>query len=265
MKINLGYLGNHFAHPLDMTLAGAEEVAQPAIKTVDYDGQGRFRVNGKPFFPILLYGAATDGESLATFRDFGFNVLACRPEASDALPSQGFYAAVHGVGKSASTSGVLLAIGADSPALNFQKNLLEKVAEENAKTAAALPDRPVMNAIGYWEDEPAGVVSGKLPSKEKYDDLVAAIDVAAPYLYPVPYQPVASVGDALARARRAAGRSPSCRYCNSSPGKHGPLSDGRRAALHGVSRAGRRGEWHRLLYLHPRYRPSESDDCRGPA
>ncbi len=44
-----------------------------------------------------------------------------------------------------------------------------------------------------------------MPAKEKYEDLVAAIDVAAPYLYPVPYQPVSSVGDAVARARAASG------------------------------------------------------------
>jgi hypothetical protein len=66
-----------------------------------------------------------------------------------------------------------------------------------------------MNAIGYWEDEPAGVVAGKLPSKAVYEDLVNAIDVSAPYLYPVPYQPISSVGDAVARARKAsAGKKP---------------------------------------------------------
>src|ERR1044072_4612675 len=38
-----------------------------------------------------------------------------------------------------------------------------------------------------------------------YEDLVTAIDVSAPYLYPVPYQPISSVGDAVARARKASG------------------------------------------------------------
>jgi hypothetical protein len=47
------------------------------------------------------------------------------------------------------------------------------------------------------------VFEGKLPSREKYEELVKSIDVAAPYLYPVPYQPVASVGEAIARAREA--------------------------------------------------------------
>ena len=43
------------------------------------------------------------------------------------------------------------------------------------KICAAVPGRPVMNAIGYWEDEPSGVVAGRLPSREKYEDLVATI------------------------------------------------------------------------------------------
>jgi hypothetical protein len=100
---------------------------------------------------------------------------------------------------------VLLAIGIDSPALYFKQNLLGRTAEANAKATAGVKNRPVMNAVGYWEDEPAGVIAGKLPSKANYDDLIAAIDVAAPYLYPVPYQPISTVGDAVARARRATG------------------------------------------------------------
>jgi hypothetical protein len=66
-----------------------------------------------------------------------------------------------------------------------------------------------MNAIGYWENEPAGVFKGTLPSRANYDDLVAGIDVSAPYLYPIPYQPISSIGDAVARARTAsAGKKP---------------------------------------------------------
>ena len=102
-------------------------------------------------------------------------------------------------------TGVLISVGADSPALIFKKDLLKQVAQANAKTLLSVPGRPIMNAIGYWENEPAGVVKGKLPSKAVYEDLVAAIDVSAPYLYPVPYQPIASVGDAVARARKASG------------------------------------------------------------
>src|SRR5687768_16057467 len=186
-------------------VAQPSPAALPTIESADYDAEGRFRVNGRPFFPILLYGVPTDDASLAVFRDFGFNVLACRPEESESLPARGFYAAIHSGKKPVNAANVLLAIGADSPALYFTKDLLAETAEANAKTAAAIPGRPLMNAIGYWEDEPAGVVAGKLPSKAKYDDLVAAIDVAAPYLYPVPYQPVTSVGDAVARARQANG------------------------------------------------------------
>ena len=211
MRANTGGTSTILFIVLGMASADAQvnDVALPAIETADYDSQARFRVNGRPLFPILLYGAPTDDKSLAQLREYGFNTLACRPEECEALRAQGFYAAVHGARKPIGTASVLLAIGADSPALYFKKNLLEQVAEANAKATAGAPDRPVMNAIGYWEDEPAGVVAGKLPSKETYDDLVAAIEVAAPYLYPVPYQPVATVGDAVARARRAtSGKKP---------------------------------------------------------
>lgn len=181
-------------------------VALPAIKSVEFDRQIGFRVNGRPFFPILLYDAPTDEPTLAQLRESGFNVLTCRPEASDTLPAQGFYGAIHPKKNStASLPGVLLAIGPDSPALYFKQDLLRQTAEANAKVAASAPGRPIMNAIGYWEDEPAGVFEGKLPSRAKYEDLAAAIDVSAPYLYPVPYQPVASVGEAVARARAATG------------------------------------------------------------
>ena len=125
------------------------------------------------------------------------------PKPAAALPAQGLYGAVHVGNKIDNLAGVLLALGTDSPALQFKTSLLDKVTQANAKVRAAAPGRPVVNAIGYWEDEPAGVVAGKLPSKEKYDELVRTIDVSAPYLYPVPYQPVASVGDAVARARQA--------------------------------------------------------------
>lgn len=179
--------------------------ALPPIKSVDYDQRGVFRVNGKPFFPIALYDAPLDDATLSELREFGFNVLACDAKASVSLPAKGFYGASHADKKLDDLSGVFMGIGMDSPALNFKKDLLKQTVEYNAKTSAALPGRPIMNAIGYWEDEPAGVVKGKLPSKAVYEDLVAAIDVAAPYLYPVPYQPLSTVGDAVARARKASG------------------------------------------------------------
>lgn len=181
------------------------DAALPPIQSADYDAHGRFRVNGEPFFPILLYGATMDEATLVELREFGFNVLGCRAEQCEGLPAKGFYGAIHGGKVQADTANVFLGIGADSPALYFKKNLLEQTAAANAKTIAAVPHRPLMNAIGYWEDEPAGVVAGKLPSRAVYEDLVAAIDVAAPYLYPVPYQPVASVREAVARAREATG------------------------------------------------------------
>jgi hypothetical protein len=204
-----------FAWTTYLTLLGAAPVfaqrqtALPPIETVDYDQRGAFRVNGKPFFPIALYDAPLDDRTLRELRDFGFNVLASDAKSCAALPAKGFYGAAHADNKIDNMTGVLLGLGADSPALIFKKDLLKQVAEANAKTRAAVPGRPIMNAIGYWENEPAGVVKGKLPSKAVYEDLVVAIDVSAPYLYPVPYQPISSVGDAVARARRAsAGKKP---------------------------------------------------------
>lgn len=183
--------------------------ALPPIKTVDYDQRGAFRVNGKPFFPIALYDAPLDDQTLRELRDFGFNVLACDAKSCAALPGKGFYGACHADKKVDDLTGVFMGIGIDSPALYFKKDLLKQVADANAKTSAAMPGRPIMNAIGYWEDEPTGVFKGKLPSKAVYEDLVAALDVSAPYLYPVPYQPISSVGDAVARARKASdGKKP---------------------------------------------------------
>ena len=182
-----------------------QETALAPIKTVDYDERGAFRVNGTPFFPIVLYDAPTDDQTLRELRDFGFNVLVCDAKSCAALPDKGFYGACHTDKKLDNLSGAFMGVSTDSPALVFKKDLLKEVAEANAKSRAAVPGRPIMNAIGYWENEPAGVVAGQLPSKAVYEDLVAAIDVSAPYLYPVPYQPISSVGDAVARARRASG------------------------------------------------------------
>lgn len=179
--------------------------ALPPIESAKTDERGRFIVNGKPFFPILLYDAPTDDDTLAMLREHGFNVLGCNPLVCGMLRTKGFYGAAHVGKKVEGLDGLLLAIGPDSPALNFKKDLFKRTAEGNAKAAALAPGRPIMNAIGYWEDEPEGVYHGKLPSQEKYDELVRAIDVSAPYLYPVPYQPIATVGDAVARARAASG------------------------------------------------------------
>jgi len=184
---------------------GQAPSALPKIAAVDYDERGAFRVNAKPFFPIGLYDAPVDERTLRELRGFGFNVLVCDAKACAGLPAKGFYGMVHTDKKIDDLSGVFMGVGADSPALIFRKNLLKQVAEANAKTRSAVPGRPIMNAIGYWPDEPKGVVKGVLPSKALYEDLVAAIDVSGPYLYPIPYQPVSSVGDAVARARIASG------------------------------------------------------------
>jgi hypothetical protein len=188
-----------FAAPL----SGQPSTRLRPIERVDYDARGVFRVNGKAFFPIALYDAPLDDKILHELGDFGFNLLTCPAKSAASLPGKGFYGLVHADKKIEDLSGVFMGMGVDSPALVFKKDLLTRVAAANAKTRAATPQRPIMNAIGYWLNEPTGVVQGLLPTKELYEDLVAAIDVSAPYLYPVPYQPVSSVGDAVARAVRA--------------------------------------------------------------
>ena len=178
----------------------------PSIQSTASDKHGRITVNGKPFFPILMYDVPTDPASLKMFREHGFNTLLAKPEVSDKLLANGFYTAVH-VGKDPvkNLAGVLFGVGMDSPALFWKQDLLEKAKADLLRMRALVPNRAIMNAIGYWEDEPTGVYSNKVPSKERYEELVKVLDVSAPYLYPVPYQPVRSVGEAVERANTATG------------------------------------------------------------
>jgi hypothetical protein len=178
----------------------------PRIQKAASDDQGRITVNGEPFFPILLYDAPTDPQSLKMFHEHGFNTLTGEPAVSDLLLENGFYTAVHtGRDPVRNLDGVLFGVGMDSPALYWKQDLLEKAKADLARMRALVPNRTIMNAIGYWEDEPAGVYSNRVPSKERYEDLVKVLDVSAPYLYPIPYQPVRSVGEAVERAKTATG------------------------------------------------------------
>jgi hypothetical protein len=93
----------------------------------------------------------------------------------------------------------------DSPALFWKEDLLKKAKADLATMRRLVPNRAIMNAIGYWEDEPEGVYANKVPSKERYEELVKVLDVSAPYLYPIPHQPVGSVGVAITRAKIASG------------------------------------------------------------
>src|SRR6185295_18244753 len=98
---------------ISASFAGPPDTRLPAIKTVDFDPQVGFRVNQQPFLPILLYDAPTDDTTLAQLREFGFNVLTCKPEACDSLLAQGFYSAIH-VGRHKTIEnlgGVLFAMG----------------------------------------------------------------------------------------------------------------------------------------------------------
>lgn len=186
------------------------DVARPAIQSAGSDERGRIVVNGQPFFPILMYDVPTDEDSLKMFRERGFNTLSATVDDAEKLRKQGFYTAAHAAEtKDKNLDGVLFGVGMDSPALNWKDGLHEKVRDDLAKMKAMFPKRPIFHAIGYWEDEPAGVFENKLPSKEKYDDLVKLLDVSAPYLYPIPYHPVTTVGDAVRRADAAgAGKKP---------------------------------------------------------
>src|SRR4029077_10676708 len=107
---------------------GQPQTVLPPIKTVDYDPHGAFRVNGLPFFPIALYDAPLDDQTLRELRNFGFNVLACDAKSCTALPAKGFYGACHADKKVDDLTGVFMGVGMDSPALNFKKDLLKQVA-----------------------------------------------------------------------------------------------------------------------------------------
>ena len=181
-------------------------IALPPIQTAGSDARGRITVNGKPFFPILMYDVPIDADSLKMFREHGFNVLSARADDAVTLRNHGFYTAAHAIStEGLKLDGVLFGVGMDSPALYWKDNLLEKSRADLVKLRKIFPDRPIFHAIGYWEDEPAGVFSNKVPTKERYEELVKVLDVSAPYLYPLPYQPVRSVGDAVARANAASG------------------------------------------------------------
>lgn len=182
------------------------DIALPPIETAASDERGRITVNGRPFFPILMYDVPIDADSLRMFREHGFNVLSAGAEDAETLRKHGFYAAAHEtVRDGLKLDGVLFGVGMDSPALYWKDDLLQKAKADLAKMQQVFPHRPIFHAIGYWEDEPAGVFSNKLPAKDRYEELVKVLDVSAPYLYPLPYQPLRSVGEAVARAHAASG------------------------------------------------------------
>jgi len=148
------------------SFAQIASVALPPIETAVSDEKGRIVVNGKPFFPILLYSVPTDPESLKRIHDHGFNmVTVAKADDAEAARAAGMYAAAHGR-KIEKFDSVLLAIGMDSPVLNLKPPLLDNLKADLEKTRSQIPNRPVMHAIGYWLDEPAGVVAGTPPPPE---------------------------------------------------------------------------------------------------
>jgi len=184
--------------------AAFSDDAAPVIKSAGSDERGRIVVNDEPFFPILMYDVPLDPASLTMFRAHGFNTLSATVDDGETLRKQGLYAAAHAADtQGKNLDGVLFGIGMDSPALNWKQGLHDKTRADVAHMKSLFPNRPIFHAIGYWEDEPQGVFENTLPSREKYDDLIPLLDVSAPYLYPLPYQPVSTVGDALRRADTA--------------------------------------------------------------
>jgi hypothetical protein len=189
----------------------ASTAALPPIQRVMIDERGRITVNGKPFFPILLYDGPTDTDSLGMFQEHGFNTLTItKQEEAKALLQRGLYAAVQPGGKKIENlQSVLLAIGMDSPALHWKEKWIEKTKADLEHVRSLVPDRPVMHAINYWANQPAVTLSNTILPKPKYEDLIQAMDVAAPYLYTLPFQPIGYVGEAVGRAGIATqGRKP---------------------------------------------------------
>ena len=131
-------------------------------------------------------------------------VTVAKAEEADAARAAGMYSAAHGR-KIERFDSILMAIGMDSPVLNLKPPLLDNLKADLEKARKAIPNRPVMHAIGYWLNQPASVVANTLPPPEKYESVVQVIEVTAPYLYPVPYQPIHSVGEAVGRASAASG------------------------------------------------------------
>ena len=114
----------------------------PSIQITASDMHGRITVNGKPFFPILMYDVPTDPASLKMFREHSFNTLLAKPEVSDQLLANGFYTAVH-VGKDPvkNLAGVLFGVGMDSPALFWKQDLLGKAKADLLRMRALVPNR----------------------------------------------------------------------------------------------------------------------------
>src|SRR5579863_8139883 len=96
-KLQSGHLMQQFAAAIvvytmvlafpDAAFSGQEtsEIALPAIETAGSDDRGRISVNGKPFFPILMYDVPTDADTLKMLRDHGFNVLSAPVEEATNL------------------------------------------------------------------------------------------------------------------------------------------------------------------------------------
>ncbi len=190
--------------------AGTAKPADPIQKAEYTPGKG-FQVNGKPFFPIMLYSAKTSPEELAEFHKQNFNVLTVnKPEDAKNAAEGGFYLAQHAYAKAPTQlQATLFGIAVDSPNISYKKDTIAKTREDLAKVQKLIPDRPVFNAVGYWynpqdiDNEASAVEKNLIPEKAQYEDVINAIDVSALYLYPVPYQPISTVGDAVVRAKKA--------------------------------------------------------------
>jgi hypothetical protein len=189
----------------------AEIVKPPEIDSVTWDERGRMMVNGKKFFPIVLYDADFEPDFYAMYRDFSFNTLHCsRADVVLNLRDSGFYAGAYfgAASKADNLGGVLYTIGIDSPAHELAEPLKQMEAEVK-RIREAVPSRPIFHAMAYWEKDKHAYQGSGIYGKEKYEELFKLNDISAPFLYPVPQFKIAEMVPALDRIKDAtAGKKP---------------------------------------------------------
>ncbi len=132
------------------------DIALPPIETAASDERGRITVNGRPFFPILMYDVPIDADSLRMFREHGFNVLSAGAEDAETLRKHGFYAAAHRRFAMDLTGRRVIRRRMDSPALYWKDDLLQKAKADLAKMQQVFPSPPDLPRHRYWEDVTGG-------------------------------------------------------------------------------------------------------------
>lgn len=183
----------------------AEVVVPPEIDSVTWDERGRIMVNGKKFFPIVLYDADFEPDFYAMYRDFSFNTLHCsRADTILKLRESGFYAGAYygAASKTDNLGSVLYTIGIDSPGHELTEPLKQMEAEVK-RIRENLPSRPIFHAMAYWEKDKNAYQGSGIYGKEKYEELFKLNDISAPFLYPIPQFKIAEMVPAFDRIKSA--------------------------------------------------------------